>query len=318
MKCKLGGKNREHIGHGCWVLILVSTLSGCARSTYHYGLTNRSEPKPTLDSVNPLVFGGEHPKLDRLERRLHYPIDKIKRWFPRRDANVEPQELRRQATYKAQEYLVLNELSDVNIDVREYDPATQWQRLKENDRIHPFWKYTSGTLAHLKYAWLPGRVFHYDDYNPYTNTLYVNSTSPATAVHQAAEAKIIRNKKLQGTYLAAQYLPIVPLIHDVRVANDVLSYARVRQEWEFEKQLTPSIYASFGADAVSQATSLVPGAAYMPFYYKPLLSLAGSAAGGVTGRAVVKQREVQQRVLSELNGFQSGEGAASDLSLPAP
>ncbi len=84
-------------------------------------------------------------------------------------------------------------------------------------------------------------------------------------MYEAAEAKIIRNQKLPGTYAAAQYLPIVPLLHDVRVANDVLSYARVRQEWEFEKELTPSIYARFGADAVSQATSLVPGAAYMPF-----------------------------------------------------
>ncbi len=211
----------------------------------------------------------------------------------------DPQELRRLATFKAQEFLVLNELPDVHIDVREYDPATQWQRLKENDRIHPFWKYTTGTLAHLKYAWLPGRVFHYDSYNPYTNTLSINSTSPAMAVYEAAGAKINRSQQLPGAYAAAQYLPIVPLVHDVRVGTDVLSYARVRQEWEFEKQLTPNIYAAIGADAVSQATSLIPGAAYMPFYYKPLLSLAGRAAGGVTGKAVVKEREMQQQLLEK-------------------
>lgn len=281
----------------CLVLILIGHLGGCARTTYQYGLTNRAEPRPALDAVNPLVFGGEHPKLDKVERAVHYPIEKIKQWFPARQPSLAPQELRRQATFKAQEFLVLNELPDVNIDIREYDPATQWQRLRDNHRIHPFWKYTTGTLAHLQYAWLPGRVFHYDDYNPYTNTLNINSESSARAVYEAAEAKILRDQKLPGSYAASLYLPILPLIHDVRVANDVLSYARVRQEWEFEKELTPSIYSTFGADAVSQATSLVPGAAYMPFYYKPLLSMAGRAAGGVTGQAVVKERELQQKLL---------------------
>lgn len=297
-------KNSTLASHFRLVLILCSCLSGCARTTYQYGLAHRDGPKPGLDQVNPLVFGGEHPKLDRFEQTLHYPIEKIKQWFPRKEPPADPTELRRQATFKAQEFLVLNELPDVNIDVREYDPAEQWQRLKANERIHPFWKYTAGTVEHLKYAWLPGRVFHYDDYNPYTNTLTINSTSPARALYQAADAKILRDQKLPGTYAAAQYLPIVPLVHDVRVANDVLSYARVRQEWELEKQLTPSIYAAFGADAVSQATSLVPGAAYMPFYYKPLLSLAGRTAGGATGHAVVKEREVQQKLMSDLQSLQ--------------
>ena len=291
---------RTSSGLECMALILFSCFWGCARTNYQYGLSNRAGPRPALDAVNPLVFGGEHPKLDKLESTVHYPIKKIQQWLPRRKPAADPQELRREATFKAQEFLVLNELPDVNIDVREYDPATQWQRLRENDRIHPFWKYTTGTVAHLKYAWLPGRVFHYDSYNPYTNTLSINSTSPAMAVYEAAEAKVIRNHKLPGTYAASQYLPIVPLVHDVRVANDVLSYARVRQEWEFEEQLTPRIYAAFGADAVSQATSLVPGAAYMPFYYKPLLSLAGRTAGGVTGKAVIKERAVQRDILNAI------------------
>lgn len=292
-------RNRCSAGQWCLVLILFSGFCGCARTTYQYGLAHRTDPKPPLDAVNPLVFGGEHPKLDQLERTLHYPIEKIKQWFPRRQPRPGTLDLRRQATFKAQEYLVLNELTDVNIDVREYDPQTQWQRLKANKRIHPFWKYTTGTLAHLKYSWLPGRVFHYDDYNAYTNTLSINSASPPRAILEAGEAKIVRDQMFPGTYAAAQYLPIVPLVHDVRVANDVLSYARVRQEWDFEKQLTPSIYAALGADTVSQATSLIPGAAYMPFYYKPLLSLAGRAAGGVTGKAVVKERELQQKLLGE-------------------
>ncbi|MGN6134418.1 MAG: hypothetical protein ACTHOU_07940, partial [Aureliella sp.] len=274
---------------------------GCARPTYHYGLTHRREPKPASDAVNPISFGGEHPKLDRCERIVQFPIEQLRQWFVRRDSPPpDPAELRRDAVYKAQEFLVLNELCDVNIDVRQYDPAEQWRRLRENERIHPFWKYTAGSITHLQYAWLPGRVFRYDKYNPYTNTLSINSTSPSMAVYEAAEAKIVRDRRYPGTYLAGCYLPVFPLVHDVRVANDVLSYARLRQEWELEKQLTPQIYAAFGSDLVSQATSLVPTASYLPFYYKPLLALGGRAAGSASGRAVLKERELERRLMGML------------------
>ncbi|MCC6511897.1 MAG: hypothetical protein IT423_22550 [Pirellulaceae bacterium] len=280
--------------------LLACLWSGCASPTYNYGLPNRPDVKPALGSLNELTFGGDHPKLDKVESWVHYPITKIKQWIPRKSPTPDPEEQRRLAIYKAQEYLVLNELTDVHIDVRQYDPAAQWQRLRENDRIHPFWKYTAGTVSHLGYAWLPGRVFHYDSFNPYTNTLSINSTRPSMALYEAAEAKIIRNRKHPGTYLAACYLPVVPLVKDVRVANDVLSYARIREEWELEKQLTPQIYSAFGADLVSQATSLLPGAAYMPFYYKPLLSLAGRTAGRASGHAVVGQRDMQRQLMSSL------------------
>ncbi len=275
-------------------------MIGCARPTYEYGLAYRRDPKPDLTAMNELTFGGDHPKLDRVESFLRYPINKIRQWIPRKEPVPDPVEERRRSILKAQEFLVLNELTDVNIDVREYDPAEQWRRLRENDRIHPFWKYTSGTLAHLQYAWLPGRVFHYDSYNPYTNTLNINSSMPSMALYEAAEAKIIRGRRYPGTYLAACYLPIVPLVKDARIASDVLSYARVREEWELERQLYPQIYSALGADLVSQATSLVPAASYMPFYYKPLLSLAGRAAGGATGKAVVREREMQRDLMERL------------------
>lgn len=276
-------------------------LAGCASPTYRYGPKISSGSPPGLDAVNPLTFGGDHPKLDRCERVVQYPIDKLRQWFTRRPAcALSPEDLRRETLYKAQEFLVLNQLSDVCIDVREYDPAEQWRRLRQNDRIHPFWKYTAGSITHLQYAWLPGRVFHYDKYNPYTNTLSINSSMPSMAVYEAAEAKIIRDRRYQGAYLATCYLPVVPLLHDVRVANDVLSYARLRQEWELEKQLTPQIYAAIGSDLVSQATSLVPTASYFPFYYKPLLALGGRVAGKASGQAVLKEREMERKLMGLL------------------
>lgn len=280
----------------------LALSAGCARATYHYGLRHREEPKPAITEVNPITFGGEHPRLDRCERVVHYPVDTVKSWFRRRDEpSPDPVEQRREAIYKAQEYLVLNELPDVQIDVREYDPVEQWRRLRENERIHPAWKYTLGSINHLTYAWLPGRVFRYDSYNPYTNTLSINSTTPSMALYEAAEAKVIRDRRRPGTYLAACYLPIFPLVNDVRVANDVLSYARVQQEWELEKELYPQIYSTFGRDFAAQATSLVPGTSYMPIYYKPLLLVAGRVAGNTTGHAILKEREMERKLMGLLD-----------------
>ncbi len=274
-------------------------LTGCASTTYQYGV---KYPRPVTASdkeLNSLTFGGEHPKLDKCERVVQYPVRKIRQWFrSKKGENLSEEEARRQAIYVAQEYLVLNELNDIKIDVREYDPAEQWRRLRENDRIHPFWKYTFGSLNHLQYAWIPGRVFHYDKYNPYTNTLSLNSSMPSMAVYEAAEAKVLSDRRYPGFYAASCHLPVVPLIKDVRVANDVLSYSRVREQWELEKQLYPQIYTAFGSDLVSQATSFIPSAAYLPFYYKPLLSAAGGVAGNLTGRAVLKEREMEQQLMS--------------------
>lgn len=282
------------------LLWVAGSAPGCARPTYQYGLKHRTDPKPDLNSVNAITFGGAHPKLDRLEYCVHYPLEKFKQWLPRKQPPPDPMQRRRDTLFKAQEFLVLNELTDVKIDVREYDPEEQWRRLRENQLIHPFWKYTAGSVAHLGYAWFPGRVFHYDKYNPYTNTLSINSSKPSMAVYEAAEAKNIRDRSYPGSYAAASYLPIVPLVKDVRVANDVLSYARVQGEWELERELYPQIYSAFGSDLVSQATSLLPGVAYVPFYYKPFLAAAGGVAGAASGRAVLKERELERTLISAL------------------
>lgn len=275
--------------------LLVTT--GCAGPTYQYGLKRRADNRPSLDVVNSLTFGGEHPTLDRYERIVQYPVAKIQQWFPKRNQQpLDPVEERRKAIYTAQEFLMLNELVDVRIDVREYDPNEQWRRLKANDRIHPFWKYTLGSVEHLKYAWLPGRVFHLDSYNPYTNTISINSTSPSMALYESAEAKVVRDRRFPGTYLAACNLPIVPLLKDLRVANDVLSYARIRQLWEVEKELYPQIYSAYGGDLVSQAAWFFPSTGFLPSYYKPILSLGGRVVGKAGGHIIIRERELERKL----------------------
>jgi len=138
---------------------------------------------------------------------------------------------------------------------------------------------------------MPGRVFHRDHYNVFTNTLSLSSTQPEQSLYTAATAKYLRSKNHPGAFSSACYMPIVPLYRDYYVANDVLSYARFREDWQTEKLLYPQIYGSFGGDLVSQATSLVPGLAYLPFYVKPVLTAGGRIGGSATGNLVLKQRE---------------------------
>ncbi len=229
---------------------------------------------------------------------VHYPPEKFREWFRRwfnpNNDNCDMRsvdEKRSEAVLAAQEYLILNDLSDVRIEVREYNPTRRWQAMKDNHRINGFWKYTTGTLDHIRYSLLPGRVFRDDAYSVYTHTLSINSTENEEALYAASKAKYMQSRRFPGAFDAACYLPVVPLYRDSKVANDALSYARARSNWELEKELYPEIYRQLGSDTVSQATSLIPAAAYLPFYARPILSRVGGAVGGLAGQAALKVRE---------------------------
>lgn len=187
-------------------------------------------------------------------------------------------------------YLERNELTDIYIDVHDYSPLEQWRRLKENKRVHPIWKYTNGTLAHLQYTCLPGRMFHYNMYNPYTNTLNIHSPRASRALFEAGEAKFVRARRYPGAYLALRRLPLVPLAQDIRVGREITQYAQEAESWELEKEIIPMVYGKIGSGVVSEATNAVLGAD-LPFYYNPLASLGGRLIGNTSGRIALRSRE---------------------------
>jgi hypothetical protein len=276
----------------CAISIAVVT-PGCIQKSYRYGISNQELLATLPQTPNLITVGGNHPRIDSIERTVQYPAKVFRKWFPSSKPTEDPDSLRLQAVQSATDYLDDNGLKGVYIDVREYNPREQWNRLQNNRSISPFWKYTGGTLNHIGYCVLPGRAFGRDSYNGFTNTLSINSIAPAQSLLEAGYVKKLYDQRYPGTYLTANWLPILPLFQDASVASDVLTYARIKQQWPLEKELLPQVYAQLGGDAVSQATSLIPGVAYMPFYFKPLLSGAGRAAGGVTGNAVAKRREKQ-------------------------
>ena len=270
-------------------------LSGCIQKNYRYGIANQDLYATLPRTPNLITVGGHHPRIDSIERTVQYPRKLLRNWFPPSQGQENPEVLRLQAVKTATDYLDDNGLKGVYVDVREYNPHEQWNRLQNNKRISSFWKYTGGTLYHVGYCVLPGRALGMDSFNGFTNTLSVNSTSSANSMLHAGYVKKLYDQRYPGTYIAANWLPIVPLFSDASVASDVVTYARLKQNWPLEKELIPQVYAQIGGDTVAQATSLIPGVAYFPFYFRPALTAAGSAAGSVTGTAVAKQREKQIR-----------------------
>ncbi len=270
------------------ILLLVS---GCIQKSYRYGIVNQDLLATLPRTPNLITIGGDHPRIDSIERAVQYPKKVFRKWFSPTMPEPDPSALRLQAVQSATDYLDDNGLQGVFVDVREYNPDEQWNRLVNNQRVSPFWKYTGGALYHLGYCVLPGRAIGMDSFNGFTNTLSINSTSSSNSLLRAGYVKKLYDQRYPGTYIAANWLPILPLVRDTSVASDVLTYARMKQNWPIEKELLPQVYSQLGGDTVSQATSLIPGVAYLPFYFKPVLTVAGSAAGGATGTIVAKQRE---------------------------
>ena len=307
--------------------VLSISYSGCASADYK-SLKLAKQERALARQITPqaikVTTGGQHPNLDKLETVVNYPIDKVRKWFAQRKplSPTPPiEQLRIECVEQTQEYLALNEMTSMYIDVRQYDPSEQWRRLRDNANISPIWKYSAGTLQHLEYCLIPARVTRRDKYNVFTNTLSINSSRSEQALYGAATAKYLLSKEYPGAASTACYFPIVPLIRDYRVACDVLSYARLRNDWEMEKRLYRQVYGRFGSDAVSQATSLIPQFAYLPFYVEPALSLGGRLVGSGTSYFVVKQREQERadqvtELTEQLNAQVYAPGDAEPLSGP--
>ena len=275
------------------LLIGLISSSGCVQDRYRYGISKQELLDDLPRTPNLITMGGHHPRIDSIERTVQYPGKVIRKWFPSKDPDeaIPLDERRMLAVQAASDYLDDNGLKGVNIDVREYNPRQQWSRLQNNERIAPFWKYTGGTVCHIGYCLLPGRAFGRDSYNPFTNTLSINSTSREQSVYESAYVKKLYDQRYPGTYLAFNGLPVVPLFREASISTDALSYARAKQDWKLERNLYPQVYGRMGGDIASQAFSLIPGVSFLPFWTRPVPFAVGRVAGSATGEVIARQKE---------------------------
>lgn len=265
---------------GVW---LLSGL-GCATTPYRYGHFD-TPPSETSKPLEVAVdYGQPQPTLDRIGWWVGLPT----RIFPLHPG-VNNHQVSDETTEKVATYLRENDLTDVYVRINQYDPTSEWRRLRENRRIAPGWRYSFGVLSMMHYSLLPGRVFGGDWYNPYTNSLYINSDVPAILLHEAAYAKDIHSRQRPGTYAAVNHIPLLCLWRQTVCVNDILGYAQANRDWELEKQTYHVLYPLIGAHTTMAVSPLAP------FGYEPILGLGGAVVGHAAGRTIAARRAAHWR-----------------------
>ena len=253
---------------------------GCAAVPYQYGKFHAD------DDVRPVVqieYGQPNKTLDRIGWVVGLPA----RILPL-SSKINNHQISTETTEKITAYLEKNDVTDVFVSVNQYAPKDEWRRLRENQRIAPGWKYTAGTLSVVGYTIFPGRIFGGDRYNPFTNSLHINSDVPAVALEEAAYAKDVRARNYPGTYAAINQLPIFSLWHHTRAVGDVLGYTRAENDWETEKQAYHVLFAHIGAQSASEAGPfMVPSSSLL---VSPVLGLGGAVVGHGVGRTMAARR----------------------------
>jgi len=275
-------------------------------SSYHRGvypsfagnLENEQELSQAANLGNPVTIGGQYPRLDRIEKIVHAPkkwvFQAIGKDLPSPETTFEQRE---QAIDLVSDYLVINGLSDVSIDIRRYEPWEQWHRLQSNVEISPIWKYTGGSLNWLRYTLLPNRVFGIDRYDPFTNTLHLNSDRPLRSLYESASAKqylLHRNRLGVGNYTMLQFAPAAPVIHNFRSSSDLLTYDRHERNRQFENELYPLTYSRVGTAVASEVISITPFSSELSWYEAGFGRLVGGITGRLAGEAVVRNSTKNQ------------------------
>jgi hypothetical protein len=285
----------------CASLLLAS---GCASTPYRFGRFHPQEPEGVARQPVVIQHGKPHQTLDRLGWLAGIPERIFTLNSKASSHQVSPETLE---TLKC--YLEENDITDVYVAVNDYDPKGQWRRLRENERVAPFWRYSVGTLSWLGYTLFPIRVFGGDDYNPFTNSLNVTSDVSALVLVEAAYAKDIHAQDLPGTYATLSELPLLSLWRHGRATSDVLGYARVKHDWEGEKQAYHVLYPYVGA------TTFGPAAHFIPVV-GPFMSAGGALAGHATGRTMtaILQPELIEASPDDESATTAAAAAAEEIA----
>ena len=292
---------------GFWLLL----ASGCATSgRYEYGQFHAARSSGADLTPVRLEYGRPNKTLDRIGNILGAPAKLLSL-----NSRIDNHRVSAETIEKLVVYLEKNDLTDVRVSVNDNSPKYEWRRMRANERISPGWKYTVGTLNWVGYTIMPGRLFGGTEYNPFTNTLYVNSDVPAVLLAEAAYAKDIHAREFPGTYAVfANSVPGVSIWRRSRAVGDVLGYARAEQDWDVEKQTYLVMYPQIGASTFGGAGMLAMGSpgALSSFIVGPLLGAGGAIAGHAAGRTISRRREL------ELANVAACKDALTDAKPPMP
>jgi hypothetical protein len=252
------------------LIVVAVSLGGCATREVCVG-----------SQFVRVEYGRPHQVLDRLGWIMGIP-NKVVLW----NRNIDNHQVSAETVVAAEKYLDFNGLDDVKLRVNQYDPAGEWDRLRQNQRVGAGWRYSLGLLHLAGYTLWPGRVFGGDKYNPYTNSIYVYSDIPEMPLAEAGYAKDIHARSYPGVYAAINDLPLANMLHESIATKDVLEYVEetgTRAEQISAKHL---LCARYGLRAGHSVGFFFGTTVALP------LELGGAAIGHLTGHlAAAAERE---------------------------
>ena len=271
--------------------------SGCASLPYQYGESRSTSLQRNQPQTVVIEYGQPNETLDRIGWFVGLP----KRILPM-NSKIDNHHVSPETIDRVKDYLERNDLADVAVTVNQYDPKGQWRRLRENRLVAPGWRYTVGVLSVAGYTLRPGRIFGGDTYNPYTNSLCINSDVSAVILREAAIAKDIHHRDMPGTYAFVSDLPVISLWRHSHAIGDVTGYAQEQEDWIVEKQVYHVLYPQFGVQTTSMA-----GMFYPVWWAMPLFGLPGAMAGHVSGRMIAARREAEIRKADHVDEVPAGQ-----------
>lgn len=250
---------------------VLVTLSGCAHNLPTVSRCGHSEQHQSgsenSTSALDVRYGRPNKVLDSTGWLFGVPR-KLLLW----DRRVDNHNVSHQTTESIATFAEMHQLDGLCARINQYDPIDEFSRLRTNTTVAPGWRYTLGTMSVIGYTLVPGRIIGLDQYNPYTNSVYVYSDVPALAVEATAYAKDVRSRTLPGTYAAVNQLPFVSLWHESVNVRDAVAFVEQQGTPEERVDGLRVLHANYGS-TIAVAT----GAG-------PIAQIGGAVAGQLTGR----------------------------------
>ena len=188
------------------------------------------------------------------------------------------------------DYLEDNELEALNIEFQTETPKDDWNRLEANTSINPLLKYPLGSFNWLSNAITKPSFWGRNYYDPYTNTMHINSNNNLEIMAEMSYAKIIQRQSYPGLYALGSKLPFISILVQKQKTNEMIAYAKLKQDWELEKATIRKMYPGM-LNGSSKDIARVAGIFFGPFYLRPAISVGGVLVGYTIAEWEISQRE---------------------------
>lgn len=262
------------------LVLIMMALVGCS------SMRTREITRNETDSPTPKLLSAELLNAEEIPVKKTM-VQRIRGSFPWNKARspLSPTTIR-----IMNDYLEDNELEFLNIEFQTETPKDDWNRLEANTSINPLLKYSLGSFDWLSNAIIKPSFWGRNYYDPYTNTMHINSNNNLEIMAEMSYAKIIQRQSYPGLYALSSKLPFISIFAQKQKTNEMIAYAKSKQDWELEKATIRKMYPGM-LNGSSKDIGRVAGIFFGPFYLRPAISVGGVLIGYTVAEWEISQRE---------------------------